>query len=438
MLMRAAALPTAPTSGGTVIRLVAAVAVALVGSRIFVGGGATIGNAVALLLLPLWLPVWSRYRGGRVFAITGLVAAAAGLWLSDFSSADHSVSPAGALSDIVMLLGAIAAVGVLLWSRDLLPVWLIGTLYGGGMLTTSVLAGELTQANAWKFGLGFPLTVIVLSLLSRPGLRRFEAVALLAFAAAAVATDSRYRFATLMIAAVLIIWELVPSSRSRRVSTLTMLGAVSIIVVLTYNLATTLLIDGYLGEQAQTRTISQIELSGSLIAGGRPELAASVALFQDHPWGFGVGVSPNLHDVLVAKTGMAGIGYQPNNGYVENYLFGRGFELHSVAGDLWASFGLPGLAFVIVCVVLTLHSIGRQLGERAATGLVLVLGISTLWNALFSPIYGSLSTLVLTIGLGALAKDMGRHEDAWGGPTTVASLPRGSRSGSMSPFTKLQ
>jgi hypothetical protein len=421
-----------PAEHTGIIRGIAAVAVLCVGSRIFLGGGVTVGNVVALVLLPLWLPTLARFSGARSFAIIGVVAAAAGLWLSDFATMDHVVTLTGTISDIVMLLGAIGAVGVLLWARGLLPLWLVGTLFGLGMLATSGLAGEFGNENAWKFGVGFPVTIIALSLLARPGFQWLETVALLVFAALAVASDSRYRFATLLIAAVLLIWQMMPSNRSRRVSTVTILGVVAVVFALTYNLATTLLIEGYLGEQAQSRTISQIENSGSLLVGGRPELAATIALFQDQPWGYGAGVQPNLDDVLAAKTGMAAIGYPPNNGYVEGYLFGGGFELHSVAGDLWAVFGLPGLAFVGVCLVLTLRAIGRQLGARNATGVVLVLAISTLWNVLFSPIYGSLATLVLTIGLGTLAIEPRASGLTAGGASQL------SRRGVAYPFAKLK
>ena len=158
---------------------------------------------------------------------------------------------------------------------------------------------------------------------------------------------------SLMIAAILILWQMLPKPRTRRTSALTTVAVFGLITVLIYNLATTLLLEGYLGQQAQERSIDQIDSSGSLIVGGRPELAASIALFLNQPMGFGSGTIPTQSDILVAKTGMAAVGYQPNNGYVETFMFGGGFELHSVAGDLWALFGLPGLAFVILCLVFT-------------------------------------------------------------------------------------
>lgn len=385
---------------GNVIRAIAAIAVLAVGSRIVITSGVTIGNVVGVVLLPLWITVLRQYWGARLFASLGVLAALSGIWLSAVASADHGTSSSGLVSSVVMLTGIVTAVGVVLWARDLLPVWLIGALFGLGMLVSAVVNAEGDNANPWKFGIGFPVMVIVLALLSRPGLRTAEAVALLVFAVVALGTDSRYRFATLMITAVLIFWQMLPKFRTRRASSLTMIVMVGAIAAVTYNLATALIVDGYLGEQAQSRTISQLDSSGSLLLGGRPELAATVALMQDRPWGFGAGVQPNLGDILVAKTGMSAIGYQPNNGYVENYLFGGGFELHSVAGDLWASFGIPGLAFIGCALVLSLHMLGHGLAARSATSIVIFLSISTLWNILFSPIYGSLPTLVLTIGLG--------------------------------------
>ena len=91
-----------------------------------------------------------------------------------------------------------------------------------------------------------------------------------------------------------------------------------------YYLGTTLLVDGYLGEAAQAKSVAQIDAAGSLIAGGRPELAATLALLGADFRGFGLGAIANYHDVLVAKTGMASINYDPNNGYVERYLFDCG------------------------------------------------------------------------------------------------------------------
>lgn len=378
---------------------IAAIAVTVVGTRVFVAGGATAGIVIALALIPVWLPSLRRYFGAISLTVTALCAVVAGAWLTEFRSGSHPTSVSGLIDASLMMVGLAAAVGVILWARGILPVWLIGTLFGFGMLVTTLITGAWDASNPWKFGIGFPVMVIILSLIARAKVRAIDMAALLILAVASVATDSRYRFASLMIAAVLILWQMLPQTPSKRTSAFTTVAVFSVIAVITYNLVTAVLVEGYLGEQAQARSIDQINRSGSLIVGGRPELSASVALFIHDPLGFGSGVSPTRADIMVAKTGMWSVGYDPNNGYVESFMFGGGFELHSVAGDLWAAFGLPGLCFAALSVFLVVRGLGRTLADRSCSGLIVFLSISTLWNMLFSPIYGSLPTLVLTLGL---------------------------------------
>ncbi|MEL4320453.1 O-antigen ligase family protein [Leifsonia sp. YIM 134122] len=378
---------------------IAVVAIVLIGSRLVAGAGIAYGSIVALLLVPLWIPVLKQFTGARLLVLLGVVAAVAGLWLGEVASSDHVVDRTGGFASAVDLVGLVATVGVILWARGHLPVWAIGALYGLGMVIGSVAKQSYDLENPWKFGLGFPISIIILALVSRDGRRVLDAVALLALSVASILTDSRYRFATLMIAAFLVLWQMVPSSTRRARSALLTVVLFGGIAAVTYNLATTLIVDGYLGEQAQERSIAQIDQSGSLILGGRPELAASVALFQYRPTGYGTGVTPALADIIVAKSGMAAIGYQPNNGYVEGYLFGSGIELHSITGDVWSAFGIAGLVLVAAILVLILRGLGMSVASRTATGLTLVLSISTLWNLLFSPLGGSYDTLVLALGL---------------------------------------
>jgi hypothetical protein len=166
-----------------------------------------------------------------------------------------------------------------------------------------------------------------------------------------------------------------------------------------YQLGTALLLNGWLGQLTQARSAAQVEASGSLILGGRPELEATAALFRSNPWGFGAGTAPSFTDVTVAKEGMASINYDPNNGYVERYMFGSQFELHSVLGDLWAWFGLGGLLLGGIILVVCTRGISRQLAARTASGLTLFLVWWSLWNLAFSPVESSVPTLALAIAL---------------------------------------
>lgn len=70
---------------------------------------------------------------------------------------------------------------------------------------------------------------------------------------------------------------------------------------------------------------------------------------REQPFGFDYGVSVGHSELQAAKSGMAALNYNPDNGYVERYMFGNNvIELHSVLGDLWAASGLVGIALVLV------------------------------------------------------------------------------------------
>ncbi len=175
----------------------------------------------------------------------------------------------------------------------------------------------------------------------------------------------------------------------------TQLGVLALVVFLGMQ---TLVLDGYLGADAQQRTEMQIQTSGSVFTGGRPEMGAATALVAARPWGYGAGAVPNLEDLLTAKTGMARLNYDPNNGYVEKYLFGSGFEVHSVLGDQWIRFGLAGMLFAVVCVVVVWRGTLADLGRNAASALLLYLALSCAWDLLFSPFY-SVSATVIMLGV---------------------------------------
>jgi hypothetical protein len=173
-------------------------------------------------------------------------------------------------------------------------------------------------------------------------------------------------------------------------------------------------VEGYLGAAAQDRSVTQINMTGSLILGGRPEMAATLALFAHDPLGFGLGIIPSPTDVTVAKTGMASINYDPNNGYVEKYMFGSQFEVHSVVGDLWALFGIPALALAAVIAVWALRAIVVGITHGRGSALPLFLAVITLWNIFFSPLLTSVATMGLGLGLMLPKKNLQREMSAAG------------------------
>src|SRR5699024_1192351 len=169
-----------------------------------------------------------------------------------------------------------------------------------------------------------------------------------------------------------------------------------------YNMFQALLLDGVLGEAAQERTAAQIETSGSLITGGRPEAGAATALVGTRPIGYGAGTMPNSDDIWIAKAGMSVLGYDPDNGYVDRYMFGRQYEVHSTLGDLWIQFGPLGAVFALLLLGSAVYGVVRGITHRSCPGVVIYLLLLGTWDTLFSPALPSARTLALLFAVSAI------------------------------------
>lgn len=381
----------------------------LLGMRLQFNHTISVGYVAAGILAPMWLPKLKKYRGAVPLLLVGVIAVISGFWLLGWNSASHQLNQNSLFNNSVLLVGLLLSIAVVVWARQLMPVWVIGLAYGTGLLL-GVSRDGMAAENPWKYGYSIPVIVLALSLCGYAAIRfrqhrgYVEIGVLLALAVMSGLHDSRSLFAMLGLALILVAWQLIPVGRTRRRSVTKTVLAFVMLVLITYEGGTSLLVDGYLGEAAQQRSVEQINLTGSLLLGARPEMAASYALFQSHPWGFGVGVMPSLEDVAVAKTGMAAINYQPNNGYVERYMFGTHFELHSVTADLWVLFGIPGLILAAAVLLVTVRWIIVSITHRRASSLVLFLCINSLWNVFFSPLYTSITSMALTVGLAVLPR----------------------------------
>jgi hypothetical protein len=351
---------------------------------------------VAIFTLPLWVGHYRRYRPALGFLGLGAAALVAGLILAEISSEDRLVDAANRRDVSMQLLGVLLAVGVVLWARRLLRNGEIGLCFGVGMLADAVLSPWGT--NAWKFAFCMPVAVIVLGAVALQRRLALTFAALAALALVSVVMDSRAYSATLVLVGILLAWPTLRRRAGRRRPLFTA-AVIAALALALYYLATSLLVNGYLGRDAQQRSIEQIRSSGSLILGGRPELAATLSLMRHRPEGYGVGVVPNPHDVLVAKSGLAGINYAPNNGYVDRYMFGGHIELHSVIGDVWANWGVVGLVLLALVAFLLIRSVTDIVSGRGGDVLVLYLCCWSLWNLAFSPFIVSLPVLVLAVGL---------------------------------------
>ena len=389
--------PARPWSGAE--RLVAAAASLCVGAWVPIMQGVTPGMIAALALLPVWLLVLCRTTVGRWTASLGALALLSGILLTASTESSRQVSSTVLRDNSMTLFAVVGGVGVLLWARSVTTTRDTATWFGvGAVLAMFLRTGG--EANPWKYDYSLPVTILVLALCLRSRSRLLQICVALGLALVSALNDSRSAASMLLIVAAIVGWQAVRASlRVRSTALRTLLQTVLIVVVVFFAMQT-LLLDGYLGEDAQARTEAQITTSGSVLAGGRPEIGAAVELLRANPFGIGAGALPRLEDLNTAKAGMAALGYDPDNGYVERYLFGSGFEVHSVVGDLWIHFGLAGLAFGLTVLVVGIGRLAREVATNSAPALLVYLVVQCAWDFLFSPFFSTSATaLILLAGI---------------------------------------
>jgi len=395
---------TAPSPGSILERRVrpavvlAAALAALLGMQRGLYLTLTLGALASLALAPVWLRTLGRFRGAWPFTIVVLVAAGGGAFLTVLAEVDHETSDRRMLAAVLLLVNVVLTIGGLLWARTLLGSPMTAAFYGVGMLAVAT-DGARASENIWRFGFSVPVTVVVLALAWRSGRRWLEVVAALTLGVVSALSGGRSTFAMLLVTAVLVTWSALPKPASRAASRLRVVLLSAALVAAVYQVGQGLILDGYLGEGTQERTAAQINQSGSVLLGARPEMGATIALVPTRPFGFGGGTQPSTEDLLVAKAGMTHLGYDPNNGYVERYMFGSGIELHSVLADLWAAYGLPGVLAAAMVLWFAIRHLTDAIARRTAAGLLVYLCVRTIWDLGFSPLFSSVTLLSLTVAL---------------------------------------
>ena len=364
----------------------------------------TVGDLLIIATIPLWFPVTRRYLSARTWLFLGLLCIPTGLVLSTLNAVDHQVRLGTSATSTVLLLSLLFSVGFMLWAKERLSQGALVAAFGLGLVLGISTTSALYSTNPWKFGFALPVSILALGLAQMSKRRGAELMVAIALCIVSTLTDARSSFALFLLTAALLAWQMRPKVSSRRGSAFRAVAGIGIAAVAVYNLGQALILDGFLGSETQQRSVEQISNSGSLILGGRPEIAATANLMRVQPLGFGSGTIPNYNDIRAAKQGMAYIGYDPNNGYVERWMFGNGYALHSTFGDLWAIYGLVGLAFTGFTLALVLRRLGTALVNRAASGALIFASALTVWNVFFAPFYSTLRMMILVMALALIAK----------------------------------
>lgn len=362
------------------------------------------GVIAAAVALPMWIRTLPRYRFALPLTAVIITAAASGAVLSAFNGAFHTSIPSATLSRTMLLLGLIVCMGALLWARTVVGIRVTSVAFGAGMVAGIPLASTDT-GNPWRFTYSIPLTVLILAIAWLLRRRWIEIASLVALAIVGILNDSRSNSAILLLAAIVITWQWVSRAmfgRHRR-TPVTLIG-LALTGLAVFYVVQGAILDGYFGEATLERTQAQIDRSGSVLLGGRPEMAASAAIIARYPLGLGSGIKATLGDVVAAKSSMSSIGYNPNNGYVERFMFGSGIEVHSFTGDAWIWFGIPGLVLAAFLLFLVAYGLQDSLRSSALSALFAYLSFRFVWDLLFSPFFTTLNLVPLALAIALLLK----------------------------------
>ncbi|EGF57445.1 Tat pathway signal sequence domain protein [Actinomyces sp. oral taxon 170 str. F0386] len=380
-----------PTQNRRRQRLEMAIAVVLlvcVGVRRELAAALSVGDCVALASVPV---TWTAVRNARRFSLLltmSILAAGTTYIMSLLAESSFVVEAWARRVTTLSLLAVPCAVAVFVWGARRLGARRAALAVGVGMFLDSLPLFQ-TSPNPWKFGVGAAVSIIVLSLVANRR-RLVQIVALLGLSGVFLVSDSRSTLAFLAIILGTVVWQAlaswarwhVPTPRRLAVSQIIVLAVVGAVAMAGVVVASQ---SGTLGEDAQNRTIAQSSSSAGLLLSARPELGASWALFRNRPWGYGAGVKPRFEDLWVAKQGMAALGYNPENGYVENFMFGGRIELHSGLMDMWAAASIPGGLLLLLIAGMTLAAMMRDLGRLKATPWLFFAALTVVQNVFVGP-----------------------------------------------------
>lgn len=385
-------------TGSWADRGIAMVCAIAAGMDVGFGFGMRMGLIAAVVTVVLWGRDAMQHRVFPLLVLVAGLAVASGAILTSLASFDHTTSSATVLARSALLVSVPLVAGMLTWVARLLKPHVMAVLFGAGMLCATTLQ-PVAQDNPWRFTYSLAVGVLVLALVSRPGVRGLGVAALVGLAVVGLFNDARSNSAMLLLAAILVVTQGLPRLSSRPGRGFGAVAAMGGAAWVIYWGLQSAILEGFFGEATRGRTQAQIEQSGSLILGGRPELAASLALIRDHPWGLGPGTVASYDEIQIAKTAMAAIGYDPQNGYVDRFLFGGPVELHSGFADLWMWFGPLGLAAGLVMMVIILAKFGYAFSHVQLSPLLAYLTVRMSWDFAVSPVSSSARLLTLALAL---------------------------------------
>jgi hypothetical protein len=367
-------------------------------------GGPRLALVVAIALLPVWIGEVFQRRIPRAMFLVVPFCVASGVCLALFASSGLRVNWVVHVNALLFFLYCMVAFGLLLWAAAMTSAGSMLAIYAMALLGTGLLTPQTDTASAWKYTFALPTTILFLVVASRT--RKLWAAQGVLVLMAAVSLLAAYRSFTgfcvgVVVLTIVLQWmpkggrapSLKRKNRRRRRGTVQQTIIAALTAVLVYGLFSALALNGYLGDAIRTKSIEQTSTGVPLLAGGRPEWAATLELVKSRPFGFGPGVMPSSENILDAKLALLKLGVGIEGNYVNQYIFGHQLKLHSIMADLWASFGLAGLLLSFLMLVAVGRSLPRSIFEPAVA-LRLFMAVICAWFIFFGPILSNLPTVL--------------------------------------------
>ena len=411
-----------PTAGGNVLRALTAIAIPLgLAADKRLAFFVTTGFVVVFGTLPVWLPRFVREApGGSLLVAACTLALGVGFVLAWESNTDHLVSTKAGITSAASLATFIFGVGAMWWASRIIGLDWVVLVFALTLLADAATSPSTWSDNPWKFAFSFPVSLIVLTIAARMRSTLVVLGALAVLGLYCVLHDSRSAFAMFVVVGLALLYQRLRRHQPRRPSSAAFIPAALAVAATLYYTLTTLILSGALGAGLKLRSETQLESSGSLLLGGRPEWTVTLRLMREQPWGFGFGVQPSQPDIDLGRAGFASIHLSSQENYLYNYVFNQIFRLHSITADLWAAAGFAGIALMLVALWLLVIGLSESLSVRTGTAVLLYLCVRSIWDLGFSPIYSALPGVSLALAVAVAAKSVARDR--------LASIDLGSAS----------
>jgi hypothetical protein len=426
---RPGARPVLLAPGTIALRLLAALMIpAALSLNQDIGHHLTTGMVASFALAPLWFPSFVKVPAGSTWMLATAAFLVGGFLLAWVSAIDHEVLLSGAVVAALGFATNLGAVGALFWSARVISMPGMVAVYAAVWLLDTLARPGSWADNPWKYGFALPIALLVFALVDRIKFPIITIFASLGLGAFSILNDSRSIFAVFLLTALALTWQRMRSKEIGEPSLALFLTALVVVAAGAYYTITRLLVSGLLGAGLKARSEAQVEASGSLLLGGRPEWTVTIRLFLEHPWGFGLGTLPSPADYELGRQGFASIHLLSQENYLKHYVFSGSLRLHSIVADLWAAGGPAGLLLVVVMFWILLTSLADELAHRTATATQIFLTLQALWHIGFSPSYSNLNEVMLAVAVGLAAREASKHA-AGRRPAPVSVTVPGTSSG---------